>query len=101
MANRKGILTVVTLAAVLLVFSAAALAEEAAQTQQITATIAKIDSAKSTLTLVGSDSKEVTYSVDAAARISVQGKDGALADLKAGQVVTAEVKGRKIVSIQA
>lgn len=101
MANRKGILTVVTLAAVLLVFSSATLAEEASQTHQITATIAKIDSAKSTVTLVGSDSKEVTYSVDSAAKISVQGKDGALADLKAGQMVTAEVKGKKIVSIQA
>lgn len=101
MANRKSILTLMALAALLFSLSAANFAEESAQTQRVTGTIAKIDTVRNTVTLVGADSKEVTYPVDSAAKIMVEGRDAGLADLKAGQPVTAEVKGKKIVSIQA
>jgi hypothetical protein len=65
----------------------------------VSGTISSIDLANNTVTIKGADSKEITYTVDAAAKISISGKDGSLGDLKKGDSVTAEVRGKKLVSI--
>lgn|SRR5512147_675371 len=67
----------------------------------VSAIVKNIDLAGSTLTVQTPEGIELAYSVDSRTKIVLNGQPGTLADLKAGQSVQIEAKGRKAVTILA
>jgi hypothetical protein len=87
--------------ALVLSFALTVLADEAAAPTNMSCTIKQVDTVSNTVTVTSADAKESTFSVDVGAKITINGKDASLADLKEGQSVRLKVDGKKVVSIQA
>lgn len=73
----------------------------AAKTQDVMGTISKVDAINNSLTLKNSDDQEQSFSLDAAAKVTLDGKSVTLADLKAGQKVTVKADSSKATSVSA
>ena len=67
----------------------------------VSGTVKNIDMASNILTVQTSEGTELAYSVDSQTKIVLNGQPGTLADLKAGQYVKIEAKGKKAVTIMA
>jgi Cu/Ag efflux protein CusF len=87
--------------ALVLSFALTVLADEAAVPTNMSCTIKQVDTVSNTVTVTSADAKESTFSVDVGAKITINGKDASLADLKEGQSVRLKFDGKKVVSIQA
>jgi hypothetical protein len=71
------------------------------KTEHVMGTISKVDAISNSLTLKSDDDKERSFTVDSAAKITLDGKSVKLADLKAGQKVTVNADTNNASSISA
>jgi Cu/Ag efflux protein CusF len=71
------------------------------KTEHVMGTISKVDASSNSLTLKSDDDKERSFTVDSAAKITLDGKSATLADLKAGQKVTVNADTNNASSISA
>src|SRR5262245_26826676 len=75
--------------------------DSASSPKQMVGTIKNVDTASNTVTVEDKAAKEMTYNVDQATAIIVDGQKVTLADLKVGQAVKLRVSGNRALSIEA
>ena len=68
---------------------------------QVTGTLSKVDATAHMLTIKKADDKEQSFSLDSAAKITVDGKAATISQLKAGQKVSVTTDGTKATSVSA
>ncbi len=74
----------------------------APKTEHVMGTISKVDAINNSLTLKKSDNnQEQSFTLDSAAKVTLDGKSATLADLKAGQKVTVQADSSKATSVSA
>lgn len=69
------------------------------RTETLTVAISRVDPIESTITVKGEMSGETTYRVDGYTRISIDGRDAALEDLKAGSIAMVQVSASRLLAI--
>jgi hypothetical protein len=72
---------------------------EGVQSQIISGTIKELDGNTNTVTLETPNNEEMSFAVDSETKVTVGGQAGSLADLRAGQLITAELHGSKAKSV--
>ena len=69
------------------------------QLQTVSGTIKELDGTTNTVTVETPDMKQMSFAVDSETKVTVGGQEGSLADLKAGQLIIAELQGNKARSV--
>ena len=69
------------------------------RTETLTVAISRVDPIESTITIKGETWRETTYKIDSYTRISIGGRDAALADLKAGSIAMVQVSASRLLAI--
>ena len=68
---------------------------------QVMGTLSKVDSTANTLTIKKADNQEQSFSLDAAAKITVDGKAASISELKPGHKVSVTTDGKKATAVSA
>jgi len=75
--------------------------DASAKAKDITGTITKVDAIGNSLTIQKADNQEQTFKLDAATKVTVDGKPSTAANLKSGQEVTVQAEKDKALSVSA